>query len=55
VAKPRDNHLVPELPKTRAGKIMRRLLSDNLDGRPLGDTTSLQEPEAPARIAALLR
>jgi acetyl-CoA synthetase len=55
VAKPRDIHLVPELPKTRSGKIMRRLLRDIVDGRPLGDTTSLQEPEAPARIAALLR
>jgi acetyl-CoA synthetase len=55
VAKPRDIHLVPELPKTRSGKIMRRLLRDIVDGRPLGDTTSLQDPEAPARIAALLR
>jgi acetyl-CoA synthetase len=55
VAKPRDIHLVPELPKTRSGKIMRRLLRDIVDGRELGDTTSLQDPEAPARIAALVR
>jgi acetyl-CoA synthetase len=55
IAKPRDIHLVPELPKTRSGKIMRRLLRDIVDGRPLGDTTSLQEPEAPARIAELVR
>jgi acetyl-CoA synthetase len=55
IAKPRDIHLVPELPKTRSGKIMRRLLRDIVDGRPLGDTTSLQEPESPARIAALVR
>jgi len=55
VAKPRDIHLVPELPKTRSGKIMRRLLRDIADGRELGDTTSLQNPDAPARIAALVR
>ncbi|WP_319592677.1 acetate--CoA ligase [Protaetiibacter intestinalis] len=51
IAKPRDIHLVPELPKTRSGKIMRRLLRDIVDGRPLGDTTSLQNPDGPARIA----
>jgi len=55
IAKPRDIHLVPELPKTRSGKIMRRLLRDIVDGRPLGDTTSLQDPDAPARIAELVR
>ncbi|PZQ89174.1 MAG: acetate--CoA ligase [Leifsonia xyli] len=54
VAKPRDIHLVPELPKTRSGKIMRRLLRDIVDGRPLGDTTSLQDPDGPARIAELV-
>ena len=55
IAKPRDVHLVPELPKTRSGKIMRRLLRDIVDGRELGDTTSLQDPEGPARIAGLVR
>jgi len=55
IAKPRDIHLVPELPKTRSGKIMRRLLRDIVDGRPLGDTTSLQDPDGPARIAELVR
>ena len=55
IAKPRDIHLVPELPKTRSGKIMRRLLRDIVDGRPLGDTTSLQNPDGPARIAELVR
>lgn len=55
IAKPRDIHLVPELPKTRSGKIMRRLLADIADGRPLGDTTSLQNPDGPARIAQLIR
>jgi acetyl-CoA synthetase len=54
VARPRTLHLVPELPKTRSGKIMRRLLRDLVEERPLGDTTSLQDPAVPARIAATL-
>ncbi|MDF1477627.1 acetate--CoA ligase [Leifsonia sp. H3M29-4] len=55
IAKPRDIHFVGDLPKTRSGKIMRRLLRDIVDGRPLGDTTSLQDPDVPARIAAHIR
>lgn len=55
IAKPRDIHFVPDLPKTRSGKIMRRLLVDLAEGRPLGDTTSLQDAAVPERIAALLR
>ena len=35
---------VPDLPKTRSGKIMRRLLRDVADGRTLGDTTTLADP-----------
>jgi len=54
IAKPRDVILVPDLPKTRSGKIMRRLLVDIASGRPLGDTTSLQDSTVPARIAALV-
>lgn len=54
IAKPRDIHFVPDLPKTRSGKIMRRLLVDIAEGRPLGDTTSLQDAAVPARIAALI-
>jgi len=34
---------VPDLPKTRSGKIMRRLLRDVAEGRPLGDTTTLAD------------
>ncbi|WP_353816761.1 acetate--CoA ligase [Agromyces sp. SYSU T00266] len=55
IAKPRDIHFVPDLPKTRSGKIMRRLLVDLAERRPLGDTTSLQDAAVPARIAALIR
>lgn len=54
IAKPRDVVAVPDLPKTRSGKIMRRLLADIAAGRPLGDTTSLQDASVPARIAALI-
>ena len=35
--------LVPELPKTRSGKIMRRLLRDVAENRSLGDVTTLQD------------
>jgi acetyl-CoA synthetase len=41
IAKPREIHIVPELPKTRSGKIMRRLLRDVAEKRELGDTSTL--------------
>ncbi|MBS9535838.1 acetate--CoA ligase [Mycobacterium sp. M1] len=44
IAKPHVVHIVPELPKTRSGKIMRRLLRDIADGRALGDTSTLVDP-----------
>jgi acetyl-CoA synthetase len=44
IAKPRQIMLTPELPKTRSGKIMRRLLRDVADHRPLGDVTTLLDP-----------
>ncbi|AVG23385.1 acetyl-CoA synthetase [Pontimonas salivibrio] len=43
IAKPREIHLVDELPKTRSGKIMRRLLQDIAEGREIGDTTTLTD------------
>jgi acetyl-CoA synthetase len=55
VAKPRDIFIVPDLPKTRSGKIMRRLLGDVVDGRTLGDTTSLQDETVPERIQRIVR
>ncbi|QAY72767.1 acetate--CoA ligase [Agromyces protaetiae] len=54
IAKPRDLVFVKELPKTRSGKIMRRLLVDLAEGRTLGDTTSLQDSTVPTRIAEVL-
>ena len=48
IAKPRDIVFVPDVPKTRSGKIMRRLLTQLFEGSTLGDTTSLQnEPCIP--------
>src|SRR5699024_11116585 len=44
IAKPRDITVVPELPKTRSGKIMRRLLKDMAEGREGGDTSTLSDP-----------
>ncbi|MGQ0838960.1 acetate--CoA ligase, partial [Actinokineospora sp.] len=43
IAKPRTIHIVTELPKTRSGKIMRRLLQDIAEHRPPGDTTTLAD------------
>nr|WP_249028157.1 acetate--CoA ligase [Rathayibacter tritici] len=54
IAKPRDVVVVADLPKTRSGKIMRRLLGDIRDGRPLGDVTSLQDDTVPACIARIV-
>ena len=44
IAKPRQIMIVPELPKTRSGKIMRRLLRDVAEHRDLGDSTTLADP-----------
>jgi acetyl-CoA synthetase len=44
IAKPRQIMVVPELPKTRSGKIMRRLLRDVAEKRELGDVTTLADP-----------
>jgi acetyl-CoA synthetase len=52
IAKPREIHVVPELPKTRSGKIMRRLLRDVAEGRELGDTSTLLDPSVFEAIRA---
>jgi len=44
IAKPANIVFTPELPKTRSGKIMRRLLRDVAENRTLGDTTTLADP-----------
>ena len=45
IAKPRQIMIVSELPKTRSGKIMRRLLRDVAENRSLGDVTTLADPQ----------
>ena len=51
IARPKYALFTPDLPKTRSGKIMRRLLRDIAEGRPLGDTTTL----ADANVVEVIR
>ena len=51
IAKPRQIMVVPELPKTRSGKIMRRLLRDVAENRAIGDVTTLADPTIMNMIA----
>jgi acetyl-CoA synthetase len=50
IAKPADIIITADLPKTRSGKIMRRLLRDVAEGRALGDTTTLADPAVVERL-----
>ncbi len=50
IAKPKALFFTADLPKTRSGKIMRRLLKDIAEGRVLGDTTTLADPAIVAKI-----
>ena len=50
IARPDEILFAAELPKTRSGKIMRRLLRDIADGRMLGDTTTLADPAVVAKL-----
>jgi acetyl-CoA synthetase len=51
-ARPKRIIWADELPKTRSGKIMRRLLRDIAEGRALGDVTTLRDPEVTAELEA---
>ena len=55
IARPEEVIFTPELPKTRSGKIMRRLLEDIADGNELGDTSTLRNPEVVESIAERIR
>ena len=55
IARPRDVYIVGELPKTRSGKIMRRLLRDVAEGREVGDTTTLADTAVMSVISAQLK
>jgi acetyl-CoA synthetase len=50
IAKPKTIYLTPDLPKTRSGKIMRRLLRDIAEGHNLGDTTTLADASVVSEI-----
>jgi acetyl-CoA synthetase len=50
IARPDDILFSADLPKTRSGKIMRRLLRDIAEGRALGDTTTLADPAVVAKL-----
>ncbi len=50
IARPDEILFAADLPKTRSGKIMRRLLRDIAEGKALGDTTTLADPAAVARL-----
>lgn len=52
IAKPKRVLIVDDLPKTRSGKIMRRLLKDVAEDRPVGDTTTLADPTVMEAIEA---
>jgi acetyl-CoA synthetase len=52
IARPDDIFICGDLPKTRSGKIMRRLLRDVAEGRALGDTTTLADPSVVAALKA---
>ena len=53
IARPDDVFFSADLPKTRSGKIMRRLLKDIAEGRALGDTTTLADPAVVGRLKDL--
>jgi len=53
IARPSSVVITAELPKTRSGKIMRRLLRDVAENRELGDTTTLADPSVLAKIQQL--
>ena len=53
IARPDDVIFSADLPKTRSGKIMRRLLKDIAEGRALGDTTTLADPNVVAKLKTM--
>jgi acetyl-CoA synthetase len=55
IARPEQVVFTPDLPKTRSGKIMRRLLENIADGDELGDTSTLRNPDVVTRIQGKVR
>jgi len=55
VATPSEVHFVNDLPKTRSGKIMRRVVKAKCLGNPTGDTSTLMNPEAVDGIPIIVK
>jgi acetyl-CoA synthetase len=55
IALPKEVYLVEDLPKTRSGKIMRRILKRLFTGEKLGDLSTLANPESAERIKAIIK
>lgn len=55
IARPKNVYIVPDMPKTRSGKIMRRVLAAISNGRDIGDVTTLANPEVVEEIQKLVR
>jgi acetyl-CoA synthetase len=55
IARPRKVWIVPDLPKTRSGKIMRRILASISNNQEVGDVTTLANPEVVDAINQMVR
>ena len=55
LARPKRIIWADDLPKTRSGKIMRRLLRDIAEGRELGDVTTLRDPDVMAQLEGKIK
>jgi len=55
IATPKQVYLVKDLPKTRSGKIMRRILRKLFTGEPLGDLSTLANPESVTELKKIIK
>ena len=55
IARPKHVYIVPDMPKTRSGKIMRRILAAISNGRDVGDVTTLANPEVVQEILRMVQ
>jgi acetyl-CoA synthetase len=55
LARPKRIIWAEDLPKTRSGKIMRRLLRDIAEGRELGDVTTLRDPDVMSQLESKIK
>ena len=55
IARPRHVWIVPDMPKTRSGKIMRRVLAAISNGSPVGDITTLANPEVVEQVRIMVQ